>query len=309
MSCCTRARPSPPTRRRRWRRSAASAPPASWPISQRPRGRRCARAGRPRSHGPARHSRQQRRHHPPRRRRGATPTQDWDAVLEVNLSSAFRLCRAAGRAHAGARAPARSSTSPRCCRSRAASACRRTRRPKAAIAQLTKALANEWAGKGVNVNAIAPGYMRTDNTRALADDPVRYRQILDRIPAGRWGEPDDLGGAIVFLASSGVRLRARACARRRRRMDGTMSTVTNARRAAVTAQIEALGVVAVIRLKDPAALRAVVRRDGGGRRPRARGDDDGAARGRTDPRAGADPARRVSARRRDRDRRGHRARA
>jgi 2-dehydro-3-deoxy-D-gluconate 5-dehydrogenase len=72
---------------------------------------------------------------------------------------------------------------------------------KGGVAQLTKALANEWAGKGVNVNAIAPGYMRTDNTRALADDPVRYRQILDRIPAGRWGEPDDLGGAIVFLAS------------------------------------------------------------------------------------------------------------
>jgi len=72
---------------------------------------------------------------------------------------------------------------------------------KGALAQLTKALANEWAGKGVNVNAIAPGYMRTDNTRALADDSVRYRQILDRIPAGRWGEPDDLGGAAVFLAS------------------------------------------------------------------------------------------------------------
>jgi 2-deoxy-D-gluconate 3-dehydrogenase len=56
-------------------------------------------------------------------------------------------------------------------------------------------------GKGVNVNANAPGYMRTDNTRALAEDPVRYKQILDRIPAGRWGDPDDLGGAVVFLAS------------------------------------------------------------------------------------------------------------
>ena len=125
---------------------------------------------------------------------------DWDAVLEVNLTSAFRLCRAAG-AHmlatgagkivniasvlsfqGGVRVPAYAAA-------------------KGGIAQLTKALANEWAGKGVNVNAIAPGYMRTDNTRALADDPVRYRQILDRIPAGRWGEPDDLGGAVVFLAS------------------------------------------------------------------------------------------------------------
>jgi 2-deoxy-D-gluconate 3-dehydrogenase len=126
---------------------------------------------------------------------------DWDAVLEVNLSSAFRLCRAAG-AHmlaagygkivniasvlsfqGGVRVPAYAAA-------------------KGGIAQLTKALANEWAAKGVNVNAIAPGYVRTDNTRALSDDPVRYRQILDRIPAGRWGEPDDLGGAIVFLASS-----------------------------------------------------------------------------------------------------------
>jgi 2-deoxy-D-gluconate 3-dehydrogenase len=126
---------------------------------------------------------------------------DWDDVLEVNLSSAFRLCRAAG-AHmlaagagkiiniasvlsfqGGLRVPAYAAA-------------------KGAIAQLTKALANEWAAKGVNVNAIAPGYMRTDNTRALSDDPVRYQQILDRIPAGRWGDPGDLGGAIVFLASS-----------------------------------------------------------------------------------------------------------
>ena len=130
----------------------------------------------------------------------AYPDADWDAVLEVNLSSAFRLCRAAG-AHmlaagygkivniasvlsfqGGLRVPAYAAA-------------------KGGLAQLTRALANEWAAKGVNVNAIAPGYMRTDNTRALSDDPVRYRQILDRIPAGRWGEPDDLGGAIVFLAS------------------------------------------------------------------------------------------------------------
>jgi 2-dehydro-3-deoxy-D-gluconate 5-dehydrogenase len=118
----------------------------------------------------------------------------------VNLSSAFRLCRAAG-AHmlaagagkiiniasvlsfqGGVRVPAYAAA-------------------KGGIAQLTRALANEWAAKGINVNAIAPGYMRTDNTRALADDPVRYKQILDRIPAGRWGEPGDLGGAIVFLSS------------------------------------------------------------------------------------------------------------
>jgi 2-deoxy-D-gluconate 3-dehydrogenase len=72
---------------------------------------------------------------------------------------------------------------------------------KGGVAQLTKALANEWAGKGVNVNAIAPGYIHTDNTAALAADPVRNRQITERIPAGRWGEPADLGGAAIFLAS------------------------------------------------------------------------------------------------------------
>ena len=125
---------------------------------------------------------------------------DWDAVLEVNLSSVFRLCRAVG-AHmlaqgagkivnvasvlsfqGGLRVPAYAAA-------------------KGGVAQLTKALANEWAGKGVNVNAVAPGYVHTDNTRELVDDPVRYRQILDRIPAARWGEPEDLGGAVVFLAS------------------------------------------------------------------------------------------------------------
>lgn len=72
---------------------------------------------------------------------------------------------------------------------------------KHAVAGLTKALANEWAGKGVNVNAIAPGYFRTDNTRALQDDPVRSKDITARIPAGRWGEGRDLAGAAVFLAS------------------------------------------------------------------------------------------------------------
>jgi 2-deoxy-D-gluconate 3-dehydrogenase len=72
---------------------------------------------------------------------------------------------------------------------------------KGAIAQLTKALANEWAVKGVNVNAIAPGYMATDNTTALRADPERSKAILDRIPAGRWGLPSDLAGAAVFLAS------------------------------------------------------------------------------------------------------------
>ena len=73
---------------------------------------------------------------------------------------------------------------------------------KGGVAQLTRALANEWAAKGINVNAIAPGYMATDNTEALRNDPNRSRQILERIPAGRWGEPKDLAGAAVFLCSA-----------------------------------------------------------------------------------------------------------
>ena len=72
---------------------------------------------------------------------------------------------------------------------------------KGGVAQLTKALANEWASRGINVNAIAPGYMRTDNTAALQKDETRNRQILERIPAARWGEPEDLTGAAVFLSS------------------------------------------------------------------------------------------------------------
>jgi 2-deoxy-D-gluconate 3-dehydrogenase len=72
---------------------------------------------------------------------------------------------------------------------------------KGGVAQLTKALANEWASHRINVNAIAPGYMETDNTAALRQDAARFRQISERIPAGRWGKPEDLAGAAVFLAS------------------------------------------------------------------------------------------------------------
>jgi len=73
---------------------------------------------------------------------------------------------------------------------------------KGGVGQLTKALANEWASKGVNVNAIAPGYIATDNTQALQDDPTRFAAILERIPAGRWGTPSDFAGPVVFLAAS-----------------------------------------------------------------------------------------------------------
>jgi 2-deoxy-D-gluconate 3-dehydrogenase len=129
-----------------------------------------------------------------------TTDEDWAAVVEVDLGSVFRLCRAAGRFmvprrdgkivnvasllsfQGGIRVPAYAAA-------------------KAGVAGLTMALANEWAPLGINVNAIAPGYMRTDNTEALRADPERSRQILERIPAGRWGEPADLAGAAVFLAS------------------------------------------------------------------------------------------------------------
>jgi 2-deoxy-D-gluconate 3-dehydrogenase len=127
--------------------------------------------------------------------------EDWHAVIETNLSSVFRLTKSAGQYmleqgsgkviniaslltfQGGINVPSYAAA-------------------KGGVGQLTKAFANEWAAKGVNVNAIAPGYMATDNTEALRNHPERSRQILDRIPAGRWGCPEDLAGAIVFLASS-----------------------------------------------------------------------------------------------------------
>ncbi len=126
--------------------------------------------------------------------------EDWVTVLEVNLSSVFRLSQAAGRKmveqkagkiiniasllsfQGGVTVPAYTAS-------------------KSGVAGLTKALANEWAKDNVNVNAIAPGYMATNNTTALRADETRNRQILERIPAGRWGNSEDLAGAVVFLSS------------------------------------------------------------------------------------------------------------
>jgi 2-deoxy-D-gluconate 3-dehydrogenase len=128
------------------------------------------------------------------------PDEMWDRVLEVNLTAQFVLSRALGQDmlargrgkivfvasllsfQGGVTVPGYAAS-------------------KSGIAGLTKALANEWAGAGVNVNAVAPGYVATDNTQALRDDPVRREQILVRIPAGRWAEPEDIAGAIVFLSS------------------------------------------------------------------------------------------------------------
>jgi 2-deoxy-D-gluconate 3-dehydrogenase len=127
--------------------------------------------------------------------------EDWQTVLQVNLTAVFQLSQLAAkdmfaRGHGkivniasllsfqgGIRVPAYAAS-------------------KGGVAQLTKALANEWAAKGIQVNAIAPGYFATTNTEALQADETRNRQILERIPAGRWGQPEDLAGAAVFLSSA-----------------------------------------------------------------------------------------------------------
>ena len=127
--------------------------------------------------------------------------EDWDAVVDTNLKSLFFLCQAAGRHmigqgrgkivniasmlsfQGGIRVPSYTAS-------------------KSGVAGITRLLACEWGSTGVNVNAIAPGYIETNNTAALQADETRNRQILERIPAGRWGAPADLGGAAVFLASS-----------------------------------------------------------------------------------------------------------
>lgn len=124
----------------------------------------------------------------------------WDKVMEVNLNAQFVLSREFGKDmiergagkviftaslltfQGGITVPGYAAS-------------------KGGIGQLTMALANEWAGTGVNVNAIAPGYIATDNTEALRNDPVRHEQILARIPAGRWGKPEDFKGPVVFLSS------------------------------------------------------------------------------------------------------------
>jgi 2-deoxy-D-gluconate 3-dehydrogenase len=127
--------------------------------------------------------------------------EDWAAVIEVNLSSVFRLAQLAGR-HMIERGRGKILNIASLLSFQGGVTVPAYAASKGGVAQLTKALANEWAAKGINVNAIAPGYMRTDNTRALQQDETRNRQILERIPAGRWGEPSDLAGAAVFLCSA-----------------------------------------------------------------------------------------------------------
>lgn len=125
---------------------------------------------------------------------------DWDAVLRVNLDGVFTACRAAGR-HMIARGSGKIVNIASLLTFFGGVTVPGYAASKGAVGQLTKALSNEWAAHGVQVNAIAPGYMRTDNTAALQADPLRASEILARIPAKRWGEPGDLEGAVVFLAS------------------------------------------------------------------------------------------------------------
>jgi 2-deoxy-D-gluconate 3-dehydrogenase len=128
------------------------------------------------------------------------PLESFDRVMDINLRAVFQLCQLFGRPmlergegkivnlasllsfQGGATVPAYAAS-------------------KGAVAQLTKALCNEWSSRGVNVNAVAPGYMATDMNTALIADPVRMEQLSVRIPAGRWGQPEDVGNVVVFLAS------------------------------------------------------------------------------------------------------------
>jgi 2-deoxy-D-gluconate 3-dehydrogenase len=130
-----------------------------------------------------------------------TSDDDWDAVLEVNLSSVFTLSRTFAQALAARNSGGRIINIVSMLSFQGGIRVPAYTAAKSGLLGLTRALANELAPLGINVNAIAPGYMATDNTQALRDDPVRSRDIMARIPAGRWGTPDDLKGAVVFLAS------------------------------------------------------------------------------------------------------------
>ena len=128
------------------------------------------------------------------------PLDDWQAVVQTNLTAVFQLAQRVG-APMVARGSGKVVNVASLLSFQGGVTVPAYTASKHGVAGLTKALANEWAAHGVTVNAIAPGYIRTDNTQALQDNETRNRQILERIPAGRWGEASDLGGAAVFLAS------------------------------------------------------------------------------------------------------------
>lgn len=126
---------------------------------------------------------------------------DWDDVMNVNLRSVFFLCQAAGRSMLQRGAGGKIINIASMLSYQGGFTVASYTASKHGVAGITKLLANEWASRGINVNAIAPGYFATDNTKPLRDDAERSAAILDRIPAGRWGEPGDLAGVAVFLAS------------------------------------------------------------------------------------------------------------
>lgn len=128
--------------------------------------------------------------------------EDWDYILAVDLSSPFRLAREVGRRLIARGAPGKILNVASLLAFQGGILVPSYAAAKGGLAQLTKALANEWASKRIQVNAVAPGYMRTDNTAPLRADALRSKAILERIPAGRWGEPEDLAGAAVFLCSA-----------------------------------------------------------------------------------------------------------
>ncbi len=128
------------------------------------------------------------------------PDESWDKIIEINLNAQFILTREIGKEMV-ARGEGKVIFTASLLTFQGGITVPGYAASKGGVGQLTKAFANEWAAHGVNVNAIAPGYIATDNTEALRNDPSRSRQILERIPAGRWGEPADFKGAVVFLAS------------------------------------------------------------------------------------------------------------
>ena len=129
------------------------------------------------------------------------PLDDWQTVLQVNLTSVFQLSQLVGRDLIERKAPGKIVNIASLLSFQGGIRVPAYAASKGGVAQLTKALANEWASKNIQVNAIAPGYFATTNTEALQADETRNRQILERIPAGRWGQPSDLAGAALFLSA------------------------------------------------------------------------------------------------------------
>ncbi|MFP4137631.1 MAG: 2-dehydro-3-deoxy-D-gluconate 5-dehydrogenase KduD [Halomonas sp.] len=130
---------------------------------------------------------------------------DWDAVVDVNLKAAFFLAQAVARHLVEREAPGRIVNVASVLSFQGGIRVPSYTASKSGLLGLTRLLANEWAAHGITVNAIAPGYMATDNTQALREDPERSAEILGRIPAGRWGTPEDLAGAAIFLCSDAAR--------------------------------------------------------------------------------------------------------